>query len=53
MGTLRRFDDIPRFDIDPVAAAAGDDPQVLRMEKGNGPVERLAVLGERVGAALG
>jgi aspartate/methionine/tyrosine aminotransferase len=32
MGTVRRFDDIPGFNIDRVAAAAGDDPEVLRME---------------------
>jgi hypothetical protein len=53
MGTVRRFDHIPGFNIDRVAAAAGDDPEVLRMENSNGPVERLAVLGERVGAAFG
>jgi aspartate/methionine/tyrosine aminotransferase len=28
----RRLDDIPGFSIDRVAAAAGDDPEVLRME---------------------
>lgn len=30
--SLRRLDDIPGFNIDRVAAAAGDDPEVLRME---------------------
>ncbi len=29
---VRRLDDIPGFNIDRVAAAAGDDPEVLRME---------------------
>jgi N-succinyldiaminopimelate aminotransferase len=29
---VRRFDDIPGFGIDRVAAAAGDDPEVLRLE---------------------
>src|SRR5215472_4635675 len=29
---VRRLDDIPGFNIDRVAAAAGDDPDVLRME---------------------
>src|SRR5689334_9736015 len=30
--SVRRLDDIPGFNIDRVAAAAGDDPRVLRME---------------------
>jgi len=30
--SVRRLDDIPGFNIDRVAAAAGDDPEVLRME---------------------
>ncbi|MCA1840944.1 MAG: pyridoxal phosphate-dependent aminotransferase [Actinomycetota bacterium] len=30
--SIRRLDDIPGFNIDRVAAAAGDDPEVLRME---------------------
>lgn len=30
--SVRRLDDIPGFNIDRVAAAAGDDPDVLRME---------------------
>src|SRR5258708_11338130 len=30
--SVRRLDDIPGFTIDRVAAAAGDDPDVLRME---------------------
>jgi aspartate/methionine/tyrosine aminotransferase len=29
---VRRLDDIPGFSIDRVAAAAGDDPDVLRLE---------------------
>jgi aspartate/methionine/tyrosine aminotransferase len=29
---VRRLDDIPGFNIDRVAAAAGDDPEVLRLE---------------------
>ncbi len=29
---VRRLDDIPGFAIDKIAASAGDDPQVLRME---------------------
>ena len=28
----RRLDDVPGFGIDKVAAAAGEDPEVLRME---------------------
>src|SRR5918999_3604045 len=32
MRTPRRLDDIPGFNIDKVAAAAGDDPDVLRLE---------------------
>ncbi len=32
MRTSRRLDDIPGFNIDRVAAAAGDDPDVLRLE---------------------
>ena len=32
MKRVRRFDDIPGFTIDRVAAAAGEDPDVLRME---------------------
>lgn len=30
--SVRRLDDIPGFNIDRVAAAAGDDPDILRME---------------------
>jgi aspartate/methionine/tyrosine aminotransferase len=30
--SVRRLDDIPGFNIDRVAAAAGDDPEVLRLE---------------------
>lgn len=30
--SVRRLDEIPGFNIDRVAAAAGDDPDVLRME---------------------
>jgi aspartate/methionine/tyrosine aminotransferase len=29
---VKRLDDIPGFNIDRVAAAAGDDPEVLRLE---------------------
>src|ERR687895_439190 len=32
METVRRLDEIPGFNIDRVAAAAGNDPDVLRME---------------------
>jgi aspartate/methionine/tyrosine aminotransferase len=32
MRVSRRLDDIPGFNIDKVAAAAGDDPDVLRLE---------------------
>ena len=32
MRISRRLDDIPGFNIDKVAAAAGDDPDVLRLE---------------------
>src|SRR5438876_9556894 len=30
--TVHRLDEIPGFNIDRVAAAAGEDPEVLRME---------------------
>lgn len=30
--SVRRFEQIPGFSIDRVAAAAGDDPDVLRLE---------------------
>lgn len=53
--TVRRLQDIPGFNIDRVAAAAGDDPDILLMVRfvfSNEPIERLAMLGERVSAAL-
>ena len=74
--SVTRLELNPGFDIDRVAAAAGDDPDVLRLENldtaatpmrgwggevadrhvcfvfSNEPVERLALLGERVRAAL-
>jgi len=53
MGTVRRFDDIPGFNIDRVAAAAGDDPQVLRMENLDTDVPPPAAAVEATRAAVG
>jgi hypothetical protein len=49
---VRRLEEIPGFGIDRVAAAAGDDPEVLRMENLDTDVAPPAA-GERVRAALG
>src|SRR5215210_3899166 len=53
MGTVRRFDDIPGFNIDRVAAAAGNDPQVLRMENLDTDVPPPAAPVEATRAAVG
>jgi aspartate/methionine/tyrosine aminotransferase len=53
MGTVRRFDDIPGFNIDRVAAAAGDDPEVLRMENLDTDVPPPAAAVEATRAAVG
>jgi aspartate/methionine/tyrosine aminotransferase len=53
MATVRRFDDIPGFNIDRVAAAAGDDPEVLRMENLDTDVPPPAAAVEATGAAVG
>jgi aspartate/methionine/tyrosine aminotransferase len=53
MATVRRFDDIPGFNIDRVAAAAGDDPEVLRMENLDTDVPPPAAAVEATRAAVG
>jgi aspartate/methionine/tyrosine aminotransferase len=49
---VRRLDDIPGFSIDRVAAAAGDDPDVLRLENLDTDVPPPAEALEATGAAL-
>jgi aspartate/methionine/tyrosine aminotransferase len=49
----RRLDDIPGFNIDRVAAAAGDDPEVLRMENVDTDVPPPAAALEATRAAIG
>ncbi len=51
--TVRRLRDIPGFNIDKVAAAAGDDPDVLRMENLDTDVPPPAVAVEATRAAVG
>jgi N-succinyldiaminopimelate aminotransferase len=53
METARRLDDIPGFNIDRVAAAAGDDPEVLRMENLDTDVPPPATATEATRAAVG
>jgi aspartate/methionine/tyrosine aminotransferase len=53
MATVRRFDDIPGFNIDRVAAAAGDDPEVLRMENLDTDIPPPAAAVEATRAAVG
>jgi aspartate/methionine/tyrosine aminotransferase len=50
---VRRFDDIPGFNIDRVAAAAGDDPDVLRMENLDTDLRPPDAAVEATRAALG
>src|ERR1700745_3753978 len=51
--SVRRRDDIPGFTIDRVAAAAGDDPEVLRMENLDTDVPPPAEALEATRAAIG
>ncbi len=53
MRKSRRLDDIPGFNIDRVAAAAGDDPEVLRMENLDTDVPPPAAALEATRAAIG
>jgi aspartate/methionine/tyrosine aminotransferase len=50
---VSRLDDIPGFNIDRVAAAAGDDPGVLRMENLDTNLEPPAGVIEATRAAIG
>jgi len=49
----RRLDDIPGFNIDRIAAAAGDDPEVLRLENLDTDIRPPAAAVEATRAALG
>ena len=51
--SVRRFDEIPGFSIDRVAAAAGDDPEVLRLENLDTDVAPPAAAIEATRAAIG
>ena len=51
--SVRRLDSIPGFNIDRVAAAAGDDPDVLRMENLDTDVPPPAEAMEATRAAIG
>ena len=53
MRTARRLDHIPGFNIDRVAAAAGDDPDVLRLENLDTDIPPLAAAIEATRAAVG
>jgi aspartate/methionine/tyrosine aminotransferase len=53
MKPVRRLDGIPGFSIDRVAAAAGDDPDVLRLENLDTDVPPPAAAVEATRAALG
>jgi aspartate/methionine/tyrosine aminotransferase len=50
---VRRLDDIPGFNIDRVAAAAGDDPEVLRLENLDTDIPPPAEAMEATRAAIG
>ena len=50
---VRRLEDIPGFNIDRVAAAAGDDPEVLRLENLDTDIPPPAQAVEATRAALG
>src|ERR671917_56977 len=52
MRRSRRLDDIPGFNIDRVAAAAGDDPDVLRLENLDTDVRPHAAALEATRAAI-
>src|SRR3954470_23371178 len=51
--TVRRLQHIPGFNIDRVAAAAGDDPEVLRLENLDTDVPPPAAAAEATRAAVG
>jgi aspartate/methionine/tyrosine aminotransferase len=51
--SVRRLDHIPGFSIDRVAAAAGDDPEVLRLENLDTDLPPPAVAVEATRAAIG
>lgn len=51
--TVRRLDHIPGFSIDRVAAAAGDDPDILRMENLDTDIAPPAAAVEATRAATG
>jgi aspartate/methionine/tyrosine aminotransferase len=51
--SVRRLDHIPGFNIDRVAAAAGDDPEVLRMENLDTDIAPPADAMEATRAAIG
>jgi hypothetical protein len=51
--SVRRLEHIPGFNIDRVAAAAGDDPDVLRMENLDTDVPPPAAAIEATRAAIG
>ena len=53
MRTARRLDHIPGFNIDRVAAAAGDDPDVLRLENLDTDIPPPAAAIEATRAAIG
>ena len=53
MRVSRRLDEIPGFNIDRVAAAAGDDPDVLRLENLDTDVPPPAAAVEATRAAVG
>jgi hypothetical protein len=50
---VERLNDIPGFNIDPVAAAAGDDPDVLRLENLDTDIPRPPEAVEATRAAIG
>jgi aspartate/methionine/tyrosine aminotransferase len=50
---VRRLDDIPGFNIDRVAAAAGDDPDILRMENLDADIPPPAAALEATRSAIG
>ena len=51
--SVRRLDHIPGFSIDRVAAAAGDDPDVLRLENLDTDIPAPAAVVEATRAAIG
>jgi hypothetical protein len=51
--SVRRLEHIPGFNIDRVAAAAGDDPEVLRMENLDTDIAPPVEATEATRAAIG